>query len=141
AEPFAQSHVGEHRWTRSRWRANRIIARRARQPSARRTHRYFRYSGRRCACLTGTWPLRHRVSALGVAHPGADDAVLAAVLVARLERRILRRAEPRRRRVAERAADIAAVDRKRRAITLHRGHDLAGARAFLECGRARLVGF
>ena len=53
---------------------------------------------------------RNDGSALGVADEGADDALLAAVAVALLQRGVLRLAEPRRGGEAVGAAEVAAVD-------------------------------
>jgi hypothetical protein len=74
-------------------------------------------------------------SPFGVASPGADDAVLAAVLVALTQRRVLRFPETPRDRIAMRAAGILAVDCDRSACALH-WHDLAAAGAFAEGGAA-----
>src|SRR6266849_4445160 len=64
-------------------------------------------------------------SALGVAGPGADHAILAAVLVAGRERDVLRLSEPARRRISVRAARAPAVDRKGGAALLEHHHHLA----------------
>src|SRR5262249_45117159 len=77
-------------------------------------------------------------SALGVADEGADDALLAAVAVALLQRGVLRLAEPRGGGEAVGAAEVAAVDREGGAIALHRRDHLAvRAGAFLERSLAR----
>src|SRR5262245_2763174 len=72
-------------------------------------------------------------SALGVAGPGADDAILAAVLVAVAQRGVLGLAQPGGDRVTVGAAGIAGVDGDRAAGAPHR-NDLAAARAFAERG-------
>jgi hypothetical protein len=73
------------------------------------------------------------LSALGVAEEGADDAFLAAVAVAGLERHVLRPAELARLAPAMRAAAISEVNGKRRATAPDdRDHAAAMARAFVQ---------
>src|SRR5262245_51003109 len=82
----------------------------------------------------------HFRSALGVADEGADDALLAAVLVALLECGVLCRAEACGGGKAVGTAEIAAADREGGATTPHRGHHLAVvADALLQRGAARLL--
>src|SRR5262249_37478404 len=76
-------------------------------------------------------------SALGVAGPGADDAILAAVAVALAQGTVLRLAEPAGDRVAVRPAGIAHVDGNRPAGPLHRHKLAAAAATFAERGPAR----
>src|SRR4051794_22369367 len=63
-------------------------------------------------------------SPLHVAREGADHAVLAAVLVAALERDVLGLAQPARRGVAVRATRPVGVDRERGAAALEHHHHL-----------------
>src|SRR6185436_11002020 len=74
--------------------------------------------------------LAFTASTLAVANPGADHAVLAAVLEAELQRRILRLAELWCVGKAVRAAGLVAVDRERDAALLGGHHLLACAGAF-----------
>src|SRR5262245_14645673 len=71
-------------------------------------------------------------SALAVADEGADDAILAAVLIALAERRVLRRREPRRGRKSKGATGVTRIDRERRAIAPHRRDHLAVALALAQ---------
>src|SRR3981081_1486001 len=76
------------------------------------------------------------MSALGVAGPGADDAILAAEVVALLQRGILRLAQPVLDGIAMWTANILAVDGDCPAGTQDRD-DLAAAYAFAERCPAR----
>src|SRR6266571_447143 len=83
-----------------------------------------------CYAVQGwTWPAL--ISALGVAGPGADYAVLAAKLVALPQRHILGFAQPCSHCVTVRAAGILSINGNRPAGMAHR-HHLAPARAFAE---------
>src|SRR5258708_3527430 len=64
-------------------------------------------------------------SAFPVANPGADHAILATVLVARLQRCVLRRAKPRRVGITVRTARLVTVDGKSCAALLRSHHLIA----------------
>ena len=85
--------------------------------------------------------IRDARSALAVAHPGADHAILAAKAVALLERGVLRSPQPGRCGIAERTASIRIVDCECRATARERRNHLAvAARAFAHCRRPRRLG-
>src|SRR5215467_10452343 len=99
--------------------------------------RVHQYSGR-----TRGPPRRlgRRGSPLHVAREGTDDAVLAAIFVAALQRHVLGLAELERRREAIGTAGSVAVDREGRAVALERHHDLAvRAGTFRVRGGARRI--
>src|SRR5262245_21301964 len=81
--------------------------------------------------------MQAKSSAFGVAGPGADHAVLAAVLVALAQRSVLCCAKPTGDRIAVRPARVLAVDGDRPAGAPDR-HDLAAAGAFAKRGAARI---
>src|SRR3954462_7235116 len=81
-------------------------------------------------------PTKVTGSAFSVAHESADDAILAAEVVALLERRVLRQPELGGSGVAERPAGVLAVNRQRRAVALHGGNDGAPIAGALAQGRA-----
>src|SRR5579872_4476898 len=75
-------------------------------------------------------------STLGVAGPGADHALLAAILVALAGRFVERTRYTRLHCIAVRTTGIGHVDRERGAGALHRNCRLAVAAALLErCGK------
>src|SRR5206468_11189791 len=78
-----------------------------------------------------------KASALGVAHEGADHAILAAFEMALPQCIVLRQAKTGRSGDAMGAAGIPAIEGECRTVAAHCGDDLAVALAIAQCGAAR----